>query len=78
MGDPGLLRDLGSGGFGPPRWLLPLLAAASMVLAGLGAAGALPMPEREKCEALGGYWKRTYGRYGRMRCIMPDGGGTHD
>lgn len=72
----------GGGGFSLPRWLLPLLVAASVVLAGLGALGMLPTPEREKCEAVGGYWERTGRRvnryYGDARCVMPDGEGTYD
>jgi hypothetical protein len=79
MGDPGLLHDHGAGRFGPPRWLLPLLAAASVVLAGLVTMGVLRTPDREKCEAVGGFWERTSGgRYGSARCVMPDGAGTYD
>lgn len=74
MEKPGLLSGDDRGGFGPPRWLLPLLAAAGLALAGLGASGALRLPEREKCEAVGGVWERTSsgGRYGGARCVMPD------
>jgi hypothetical protein len=79
MSDPGHLHARGGGGFGPPQWLLPLLVAASVVLAGLGAIGVLRTPDREKCEAVGGFWERTSGgRYGSARCVRPDGVGTYD
>lgn len=80
MDESGLSPDRGGGGFGPPRWLLPLLAAAGVVLAGFGAMGMLRFPEREKCEAVGGVWERTSsgGRFGSARCVMPDWAATYD
>lgn len=78
MGDPGFLRDHGGGVFGPPRWLLPLLVAASLVLAGLGALGVISTPKLEMCEAIGGHWERTSGRYWGARCVMPDEAGSYD
>ena len=71
---PDLLSGDDQNGFAPPRWLLPLLATAGLMLAGFGAIGVLRFPEREKCEAVGGVWERTSsaGRYGSARCVMPE------